>query len=273
MEVAILLSTYNGEKYIIDQLKSLLNQSYTNWKLYIRDDGSIDNTKNIITHFAKSYPSKIFLISDNLGKLCSAKSFMILLEKVESDYYMFCDQDDIWIYNKIELSLAKILNLQKMYGKVPILVFTDLLVVDKDLNVINSSLWNFSNINPEHVRNFYNLATNSSVTGCTILMNDLLKKNSFPIPANLVMHDWWLALLACRVGVIDYISNATVLYRQHSLNVIGAEPSYVKTIQYKIKNIKQIFKKNKYFLFMIIDKRLKANLFLVYFFKLKKIIY
>lgn len=271
MEIAILLSTYNGEKYISDQLKSILNQSYTNWKLYIRDDESFDDTKNIISNFISLYPNKIFIINDNLGKLNSAKSFMTLLENVESDFYMFCDQDDIWVYNKIELSLGKILNLEKLYGKVPTLVFTDLIVVDENLNVINSSLWNYSKIDPEHIRNFYKLATNSSVTGCTIIINDLLKKSSLPIPSRLIMHDWWLGLLACRLGVIDYITTATVQYRQHSLNVLGAEPTSVKTISFKLRHFKKVLEKNFDFLLMIMDKRLNTNLFTLYYFKLRKI--
>jgi glycosyltransferase involved in cell wall biosynthesis len=271
MEIAILLSTYNGEKYISDQLQSIISQSYTDWKLYIRDDGSFDNTNNIINNYKGLHPDKIFIINDNLGKLNSAKSFMTLLKNVESDFYMFCDQDDIWVYNKIELSLAKILNLQKLYGNVPALVFTDLIVVDENLKVLNSSLWNYSKIDPEHIRNFYKLATNSSVTGCTIIINDLLKKSSLPIPSRLLMHDWWLGLLACRVGVIDYITSGTVLYRQHSLNVLGAEPTSVKTVNYKLRHFKKVLEKNIDFLLMIMDKRLNTNLFALYYFKLRKI--
>ncbi len=272
MKVAILLSTYNGEKYLKDQLKSLINQTYTDWEVYIRDDGSKDKTLNIIYDFKDLYPNQIFIIQDNLGNLKSAKSFMTLLMYVQSDFYMFCDQDDYWVPNKIELSVNKILKLQKIHGNVPALVFTDLKVVDENLNLIHSSLWSYSKINPEHIFNFYKLATNSTVTGCTIIINDLLKKSSIPIPSHMLMHDWWLSLLACRIGVIDFILTPTLLYRQHAINVLGAEPQNQKSIQFKLKNLLKVLEKNINFILMIKDKRLRTNLIVLYYYKFRKYI-
>jgi glycosyltransferase involved in cell wall biosynthesis len=270
MEVAILLSTYNGEKYIRGQIESIINQSYTNWKLYIRDDGSHDNTLNIIDEFKLLHPKKIFLIQDNFGNLRTARSFMTLLMQVQSDFYLFCDQDDIWIFNKIELSLDYILNIIETYGSLPVLVFSDLMVVDKDLNLISPSLWKYSNINPENVNDFYKLATNSTVTGCTMIINDLLKKSAFPFPSQILMHDWWLSLIACRIGVIEYISTPTLLYRQHDLNVLGAESPEEKIILHKLKNLFKVLKQNLNFFLMVTDKRLRTNLLLLYYYKFRK---
>jgi glycosyltransferase involved in cell wall biosynthesis len=270
MKVAILLSTYNGEKYIRSQIESIINQSYTDWKLYIRDDGSHDETLKIIYDFKVIHPNKIFLIQDNFGNLRTAKSFMTLLMHVQSDFYLFCDQDDIWISNKIEISLNHILNIIKIYGNIPTLVFSDLMVVDEDLNLISPSLWSYSNINPEHVKDYYLLATNSTVTGCSMIINDFLKKSSFPFPSEILMHDWWLSLLACRIGIIEYISTPTLLYRQHGLNVLGAESPKEKTIMFKFKNLPKVLKKNLKFLLMITDKRLHTNLLLLYYYKFRK---
>ena len=107
--IAILMSTYNGERYLREQIDSLLNQTYKDWKLYIRDDGSTDETISIIESYVNDYPDLIVLLKDDLGNLGSARSFMRILSVVDADYYMFCDQDDVWLPNKVkDLSLIHI---------------------------------------------------------------------------------------------------------------------------------------------------------------------
>ena len=106
--ISILLSTYNGEKYLSEQLDSILQQSYQNFIIYIRDDGSNDNTLNIIMYYVHNFPSKIKLVDDKVKHRGAKLSFIWLMSHIESDYYMFCDQDDVWLPNKIELSIDKL---------------------------------------------------------------------------------------------------------------------------------------------------------------------
>ena len=111
--IAILLSTYNGEAYLEAQLLSIISQTNTNWKLFIRDDGSIDKTHEIIKKYTAKFPNLIILITDEYGNLRSARSFMQLLQISQASYYMFCDQDDVWLPFKIQNSLNKMTELEK----------------------------------------------------------------------------------------------------------------------------------------------------------------
>ena len=223
MHIAILLSTYNGALFLKDQIGSILTQTNRDWSLYIRDDGSIDDTINIIEDYVRRYPGKIVEIKDNTGNLKSAGSFMNLLNRVSADYYMFCDQDDIWLPFKIETTLKKITELEVLYPGKGAMVFTDLMVVDADLKIINESMWSFNRIDPENAKDFYKTTCLSSVTGCTVMFNNAIKEHVLPYPKVALMHDWWISLNAAHYGVVDYIVKPTILYRQHNNNVLGAE--------------------------------------------------
>ncbi|WP_306353545.1 glycosyltransferase family 2 protein [Flavobacterium sp. '19STA2R22 D10 B1'] len=223
MKIAILLSTYNGELFIKDQIESILLQTNKDWCLYIRDDGSNDNTINIIDFYVTKYPSQIIKIIDDCGNLRSAASFMQMLSVINSDYYMFCDQDDVWLPFKIDTTLDKMKENELAKPNTGVLVFTDLTIVDSNLNVINDSMWDYSKINPENAKNFYRTTCLSSVTGCTIMLNNYIKEKVLPYPRSARMHDWWITLNTSHYGVVDYVNIPTILYRQHNDNVLGAE--------------------------------------------------
>ena len=140
--VSILLATYNGEKFLIEQLNSIINQSYEDWTLYIHDDGSSDGTIAIINQYCDQYENIIYL-PDLIVHRGAAQSFMCLLEQVNADYYMFCDQDDVWLPYKIEKTYIA---MQEKPVDSPVLIFSDLVVVDSDLNIINKSFWFYSKI-------------------------------------------------------------------------------------------------------------------------------
>jgi glycosyltransferase involved in cell wall biosynthesis len=221
VQVDILLSTYNGSKYLHELIISIINQSYPNWKLIIRDDGSTDGTSDIIQKFIKEYPNKIICIDDHYNNLGPSQSFSKLMEQSNANYIMFCDQDDIWLNNKVQLTIEKILKLEEEYPDSPFLVHTDLIVVDKHLQVISSSFWNYQNLNPAYKDLNYLLVQNM-VTGCTMMINKRLKELSHPIPDQAIMHDWWIALTASMHSGIHHINAAPILYRQHGENNIGA---------------------------------------------------
>jgi glycosyltransferase involved in cell wall biosynthesis len=239
-KILILLSTYNGEKYLIQQLNSLYNQTYRNLKIIARDDNSLDGTLNIL----KSYNIEIIPSNKNIG---AKKSFSILLEyalnNTDSEYFMFCDQDDIWNNNKIEKTLNKIQELECLYKKIPLLIHTDLEIVNKKLDTINKSMWDYEYINPNNNK-LNNLLLQNTATGCTMMINRQLANLSLPIPDNCIMHDWWIALVASKFGKIGFISEPTIKYRQHEDNDTGAKRfGYIMAIK---KAYSIIFSKNRY---------------------------
>ena len=240
LSLAILMATYNGEEFIREQINSILNQTYKNWKLIIHDDGSTDNTVDIIKEYTKKYPNKIILIEDNIKCNGAKENFSHLIKSVHKnfnfDYILFSDQDDIWLPNKIEVSLSKIQEMENKFGKnIPLLVHTDLKVVDEYLNIMSNSFWRFQRLNPK--KNSFNyIMVQNNVTGCTTMINKALFKKFKSIPANAIMHDWWIALIASAFGKIIPIYEPTVLYRQHKDNDTGAKKFDIKYIFSKFKN-------------------------------------
>lgn len=219
MGVSVLLSTYNGEKYLNQQLDSLLSQTYKNFEIIARDDDSQDKTLEIL-HF---YNITIIDSKKNLG---AKGSFGALLEyaaqNTESEYFMFCDQDDVWENDKIEKTLAKMHEIEISCHEMPILVHTDLNVVDENLKVLDNSMWSYEHINPK-LNTLNRLLIQNTITGCTVMINKKLAQISLQIPDEAVMHDWWIGLVASKFGKIDFIDEPTIQYRQHGSNSIGAK--------------------------------------------------
>lgn len=243
MNIDILLAAYNGEDYISNQIKSILNQTYLDYKLYIRDDLSTDTTKAILSFYAKNFP-RIVQIVDLHNKHHRLKingNFSKLLEYSTSNYIMFSDQDDVWLPNKIKMSMNKMLEMENKYGKdKPLLVHTDLKIVDCNLNTISSSFWKYQNLNPKQGKNLGRLLLQNVVTGCTMMINKPLKNLVLPIPSEAIMHDWWIALVAVTFGKVDYIKTPTVLYRQHDNNDTGAKKWGIQYVINRVLNRNQI---------------------------------
>jgi glycosyltransferase involved in cell wall biosynthesis len=219
------MATYQGERFIAEQLDSIFAQDHPKINLYIYDDGSTDKTVEIIKKYQAQHPQIIFLPAErNQG---TKYSFSYLLGQSKSPYVMFCDQDDIWLKNKVSLTYSKMKELERKNGHhIPIAVHTDLEVVDKQLNLINRSFWKYSHLTPSYNHTLNRLLVQNVMTGCTMMINKTLKELAYPIPTNAVMHDWWVALIASALGCIGHISDRTVLYRQHSSNALGAKRFY-----------------------------------------------
>lgn len=218
--IDILLATYNGEKYIKEQIESILQQTYSNFRLIISDDASQDNTIEIIKQYQqKDDRIKLFQQEKNLG---SNKNFEFLLQNVENSYFMLSDQDDIWKEDKIEKTYKY---LQEQNSD---LVFTDLELVDNNLQTINRSFMEYKRLSykiKKYGTNFNTLYLNNYVTGCTILAKKDYIKNILPFPQNTVylIHDYWIALIISVNGKISYLRESTILYRQHEKNQIGSK--------------------------------------------------
>ena len=191
--------------------------------MLIRDDCSSDNTRQIISNYADSYPGKIVPLTDYLGNLGACGNFARLLELTDADYIMFCDGDDVWLENKIELTFDRMKVIENEYGiNTPVLVHTDLTVTDEQLKPISKSYWNYQKINPKY-DSINHLLVQNVVTGCTAMINKSLSSLVSPVPKDVIMHDWWIALNASIFGKIDFLSDPTILYRQHNANDTGAK--------------------------------------------------
>lgn len=215
--VDILLATFQGERFLKEQLDSLLNQTFQDFTLVIRDDGSTDGTLKILEEYEKKDPRIKRLDSEK--RLGAAGNFNALLEYSSADFIFFSDQDDVWEKTKMEKILASLLGRDP---NVPLLVHTDLEVVDESLNPLHTSFWQYSNLDPEKGNSLNRLLVQNHATGCAMAINRSLKNLASPIPKEAIMHDWWLSLTASTLGTILHRKEKTVLYRQHSKNTIGA---------------------------------------------------
>lgn len=235
--VTILLATYNSSKFLREQLDSLFQQTFREWTLVIRDDGSSDETIAIIKEFQQEFPN-ILLLEDTDKNMGASKSFMRLLEKTDSSYYFFCDHDDIWLPNKVRDSLDLMKKTELGNIMKPVIIHSDLKVVDKNLNIISNSFWKSSGIKPNYLENKNLIQVFNCVTGCTMLFNKTVKELAFPYPASIPMHDWWLAIVTLRnSGIIRHIDQPTILYRQHGSNEVGAR---MINFSYFIKKLRTI---------------------------------
>lgn len=230
--ISICMATYNGEQFLIQQLESIFAQSNQDWQLLVRDDGSNDDTIRVIEDYANRLPDKIRLIKDNGGRLGANLNFGKLLEYADTEYIMFSDQDDVWLPNKIEMTLNAMKATEQIYPNKPVLVHTDLKVANSDLNIIADSMWTYQGLFPDVGNSLKKIMSQNVVTGCTVMINKRARDVSVPVPAEAIMYDWWLALNVCRHGKIVYVSIPSILYRQHSGNQIGAKkPRRLGTIR------------------------------------------
>ena len=220
--IEVLLATYNGGRFLPQQVDSILGQTYRNLTILARDDGSKDDTCQILAAYAARYPDRFRVISGaptGHPKL----NFSALVDASSAEYVAFSDQDDVWLPDKIERSLAAMARLEAhSRPDEPLLIFSDLTVVDQNLRQVNPSLWAMQHHRPDRVHHFARLLTQNIVTGSTMLMNRALLRMALPMHPNAFMHDWWIALVACAFGKADYLTEPTVLYRQHPDNVLGA---------------------------------------------------
>jgi glycosyltransferase involved in cell wall biosynthesis len=246
-KIVVLLSSYNGEKYILEQLYSLENQSYQFFDLYIRDDVSTDGTLDLIRQFKSQSSLSITLLdaSENVGAL---RSFEILLREAltcgDYKYFMFCDQDDVWLESKVYLTFHAFIELQINYFEdEPTLLYTDLQVVDDKLRILAPSFWNYFNLDPSNNSTNY-LAMQCNVTGCTMIFNRPLALLALPFSDKTIMHDHWMGLVAATMGRIHYLDKATILYRQHGSNISGGAQHF--GIKYIVKKALKYFSTSEF---------------------------
>jgi len=225
----ILLASYNGGNYIADQIRSIQKQTWVNWKLVVRDDGSTDDTLNIVRTMM-SDDERIQIISKTDSAPSSAKTnFFALMEWAHQEkaaYVMFSDQDDVWRPDKIELQMSLMKKLERIHGEIPISIHSDMEVVDESCELISQSFMRYQGIQHRERQQLNVLLVQNFVTGCTMMINKAQLDAALPVPDEADMHDWWLAQVSSALGVLSYIDEPLVKYRQHAANVIGAKRFY-----------------------------------------------
>ena len=222
-DIAILLATHNGECFLRPQLESIAAQTHPFWHLLVQDDSSTDETLSIINEFANRYPDKTTILP--VGHFGSAKAnFSSLLEQCPAQfrYMAFCDQDDIWLASKLERSIDALKRAEKNLGDIPVLVHSDLTLVNEYCELISPSMFHYQKLDPRFGNSLHRISMQNVVTGCTVLFNAALRDLSSPVPADAIIHDWWLAQCAAAYGKIIFLNESTILYRQHGTNTIGA---------------------------------------------------
>ncbi len=246
MQVSVALCTYNGQKYITQQLESILNQSVLPNEIIICDDNSADNTCLIINNLIEKTSVKITLIKNKIG-LGTTKNFEKALKLCNNEIIFLADQDDIWRKDKIELSIKYFL--ENPAKKV---LFTDADLVDEKGQKLGVSLWNQVRFDDQTQNEWKNgneidvLIKGNRVTGCTVAVKKEFIERIIPFPENLIsenfIHDTWLSWFAASEGTIGFLTEPLVDYRQHPQQQIGA---IAQKRPRAIRFYERIFRKNQ----------------------------
>lgn len=230
-KVCVLLSTYNGERYLDEQLNSLAVQKDVELKVLIRDDGSKDQTLHILDAWAQKDKRFSYYYDVNKGP---AKSFLdLIVNSPDADYYAFCDQDDVWDEDKLAVAVKY---LEKENKNSANMYYSNLKIVDQNLKFLY-----MSHQSPSPRRKKYSCLTEDVVTGCTMVFNAKAREYvMYGIPNYCTMHDTWLYMICKFFGTVIYDFDAHILYRQHGNNVVGAYQGKSKFMRYG-ESFKRIF--------------------------------
>jgi glycosyltransferase involved in cell wall biosynthesis len=236
--VEILLATFNGERFLREQIDSILAQNDKNLRVLARDDGSTDETPQILKEYAAQFPDRFRVMSPGPATGTAKENFLLLLKATTAQYICFADQDDVWLPEKVSLARHAMVWLESQWGAdLPLMVFSDLTVVDDKLETLQPSFWAHEQLDPNRVHRFAALLSQNVVTGCTMMLNRPLIELALRMPAEAIMHDQWIALLASSLGRANAVHAQTVFYRQHDRNVVGSEqrsgtlPEFVQRVQ------------------------------------------
>jgi rhamnosyltransferase len=222
--VVVLLATYNGQQYLREQLDSLFSQTFQDFRLVVHDDDSTDDTVKILKEYYEKYPDRVEII---YGQRCgSAKhNFLYLLSQVEADCYFLCDQDDVWLPDKMERQLAAMTEGMEGNEKRPVAVFSDMYVVDADLSIMSNSFIRYIGRSPKNIA-YTQILIDNPAAGTAMCINRSLRDIAISKKSinweYVPMHDAWLLVLAAIYGDVKYVDAPLVYYRQTGHNTMGA---------------------------------------------------
>lgn len=231
--ICIIMAAYQGEQYLARQIDSIIENTYQNTELHIYDDGSTDNTFAIAQRYADKYPDKIYAVRNVMNKGVIL-NFLEATASLEADYYMYCDQDDVWLPEKIQKTLdymKKQENTATPACSTPVVVFSDAIVTDANLAQTAPSFQRQSGYDTNAL-DLPHLLMENKLIGCTMMFNRAARDKLLErkMSSAIRMHDWWLALIGAAFGKVAYLDEPLMLYRQHDHNVIGgsSKGSYLK---------------------------------------------
>jgi glycosyltransferase involved in cell wall biosynthesis len=210
--ISIALATYNGARYLSQLLDSIEQQTTAPFEIVACDDGSQDQTVSILKEYRLRLPITVLENKQSIGVV---QNFKKVVANCTGEYIAFCDQDDVWQPDKLTKSVRE---LNTIDGPWPAMVFTDLCVVDEDLNKIADSYWQHRKLNPTK-ETFNSLIYGNFVTGCTMVVNKRMAIELQDMPDKVLMHDFWIACIAYGLGKHSFVDQPTIFYRQHSSNV------------------------------------------------------
>ena len=254
-KIQILLATFNGEKFLREQLDSIFNQEYKFWELLIHDDGSFDNTISIVNQYQNNYPKKVKLLNDQKNFSSASKNFFHLIKhrSRKANLYCLCDQDDIWHKKKLKIIVERY-NTKDL--KEPLLIHSDLSLIDDKGKLLEKS-------HNKLIKYQKNLITKNSalysnpVPGCAMTINSVLA-DKVSYCKYMVMHDWWILLSALYDNSnVLFIKLPLVKYRQHSTNVCGYKKINILLLIIRLffklpdyfKNVQKAYAQSKQFLY------------------------
>jgi len=221
--IQVLLATFNGERFLREQIESIFAQTLPGVSILARDDGSVDATPAILAEYASRFPERFQVLPTIAPTGHARDNFGALLQAATAPFVALADQDDVWMPGKLELEMDAMRAMERRYGaSTPLLVFSDLEVVGEQLSPIAPSFWKHRGIDPQNIHRPGRLLMENILTGCTALLNAPLVRFARSMPQTAAMHDWWIALLAAFLGNAAFVDQPLVLYRQHEKNVIGA---------------------------------------------------
>jgi len=239
---AILLATFNGERYLGEQLDSLFAQTEQEWTLYVHDDGSTDGTRQLLAAYASRHANMQVL--DYPPQHGACRNFISLLQRVDADRYFFCDQDDVWYADKVRLSLAALRRQEEEHPGRPIVIHSDLTVVDAHLDMVAPSFLRYTGLRPEHLSTF-DTAVLPFATGCTMLLNRAARDAALRHPGTPTMHDTWAVLCTLSEGGhVELLPQSLVGYRQHGHNTLGARDILKVGLGYRLHHLGTIMSDN-----------------------------
>ncbi len=242
--ISVVMTTFNGGKFLQEQIESILSQTLQPAEIIVCDDHSTDNTVEILKDYQNKNVLTYYVNESRLGVIANFKKAVSLAS--QHHFIALSDQDDIWFPEKLEHQYKELIKINEL--GFPAIVYSDLMVIDDKKNILNSSFWNELG-HDTYSHSFKTLLFGNFITGCTIMMNDTMRKYFLQMPDNVPMHDGWLALIAYSFGKMKQIKEPHVQYRKHDSNLAYAT-NYKKLGRMSrwLKNIKMIFVKNDYLL-------------------------
>ncbi len=234
--IEVVLPTYNGVSYLEAQIASIYNQTLRPERVLLRDDGSSDGTQALISQLQQRYGTWLQVLPADRNLGCTA-NVNRLLQATTAPYVALADQDDLWLPQKLEQALALLQGLEARLGaSIPLLVHSDLELVDARAQPMGCRYLERQHLNPQRI-DPVDLALTNVVTGCTALFNRPLLQMALPIPAEALMHDWWVVLVASVFGQIAMVEQPGVLYRQHGANLLGSQGLGVAYWRHRLKQL------------------------------------